>query len=570
VLAVAGFGDPVVADYADYATREGAGNMVILAEDAGSVPSEKRGRVAALVLFLPRRLRARERQTLDAILDRAREGRTELVAVVSTFRAHLGDQGAAQIEEYVLARTKGLPRGAVVFRPGHLLSPRSRAGERLRRLGFLYPLVPRRLSGCCVDGHELFAAIEAVRQSPGSAEPRVYTLLGPNRPWRERLAEHGTKGVGRACLTAACALLSLLLVGHFAALLLTLLARRRPALRCCDVGTLRPGGTGELLALYNPYNYRHVKVVGYNNGVVHFGHRYPGRTVVSTVGCNRLTRVGADLLRADCGVTVRQALDYLARSGQELPVVPNYSYVALGTAFFVPIHGSAADYSTVLDTITRVTLYDPATDRRLEATRAEPAFGEHAYDLSAEVLLLDLDLRVKPKSRYFVERQALQEPGSEELLAALRDARPTNVEIRKSRASARPVTVSRYYKDPGDTTARARELPRDALGRLWDRLEENPVTSYLMHALTRHLAWHVELFFTAEEFATFWRTHPALPLRKLQLRYIRRDGLPRSPFRDHDCVAVDLFLLRRHRRRFEAYLQNTFPAVRTNPGKHSR
>ena len=48
----------------------------------------------------------------------------------------------------------------------------------------------------------------------------------------------------------------------------------------------------------------HIKVVGYNNGVVHFGHRYPGKTIVSTVGCNRVARDGIDILRADCGATV--------------------------------------------------------------------------------------------------------------------------------------------------------------------------------------------------------------------------------------------------------------------------
>jgi hypothetical protein len=101
-------------------------------------------------------------------------------------------------------------------------------------------------------------------------------------------------------------------------------------------------------------------------------------------------------------------------------------------------------------------------------------------------------------------------------------------------------------------------------------LEENPVTSFLMHALTRHFAWHVELFFTDEEFRTFWQTHRSLPLRKLQLRRIRRDGFPHSPFREHDCVSADLFMFRRHRRRFEAYLKQTFRVVRSNPGKHSR
>jgi hypothetical protein len=91
-----------------------------------------------------------------------------------------------------------------------------------------------------------------------------------------------------------------------------------------------------------------------------------------------------------------------------------------------------------------------------------------------------------------------------------------------------------------------------------------------MHALTRYLAWHVELFFTEDEFATFWATRQAVPLRKIQLRYIRRDGMPHSPFRDHDCVSCDMFMFRRHRSKFEAYLKQTFAVVRANPGKHSQ
>ena len=90
-----------------------------------------------------------------------------------------------------------------------------------------------------------------------------------------------------------------------------------------------------------------------------------------------------------------------------------------------------------------------------------------------------------------------------------------------------------------------------------------------MHALTRHLGWHVELFFTADEFTTFWESHRSLPLRKIQLRYIRRDGFPHSPFREHDCVSADMFMLRKHRAVFEAYLKKTFTVVRANPGKHS-
>ncbi len=86
----------------------------------------------------------------------------------------------------------------------------------------------------------------------------------------------------------------------------------------------------------------------------------------------------------------------------------------------------------------------------------------------------------------------------------------------------------------------------------------------------RHFAWHVELFFTEAEFRTFWETHSSLPLRKIQLRRIRRDGLPNSPFRDGDFISADLFLWRRDQAVFRTYLQTVFPAVRTNPGKHSR
>jgi hypothetical protein len=389
-------------------------------------------------------------------------------------------------------------------------------------------------------------------------------------PWRDRLAKHRSKGLLQSCLVAVCTLLALFQLGRLAGLVLVLLTRLRPALRSWNFDTLRPGSLRELLELYNPYNARHVKVVGYNNGVVHFGHRYPGKTIVSTVCCSRVAKVGSDLLAADCGATVRKAMDFLAGAGRELPVVPNYSYVCLGTAFFVPIHGSASDFSTLADTITYVILYDPVSDRLIAADRDEPAFRNHLYDLAADVLLLRLYLQVAPKSRYFVHRQTLESPQASEILTALRDGQAANVEIRKSSASSEAVTVCKYYRDPGKSSGVAMEIPRDALGRLWDRLEENPITSFLMHALTRHFAWHVELYFTAEEFARFWESHRSLPLRKLQLRYIRRDGMPHSAFRDHDCVSVDLFMLRRHRHRFEAYLKETFTVVRANPGKHSR
>src|SRR5262249_49177923 len=157
-------------------------------------------------------------------------------------------------------------------------------------------------------------------------------------------------------------------------------------------------------SLCHRHNSGDVKVVGYNNGVVHFGHRHPGKTVISTIRCHRTVQAGQHMLKADCGATVRNALDFLTRNNQELYVIPNYSYVCLGTSFFVPIHGSAVDFSTVADTICRVVLYDPESDRIISAARASVDFQEHVYNQQSHVVVLRLYLLTKMKSRYFVHR----------------------------------------------------------------------------------------------------------------------------------------------------------------------
>lgn len=516
------------------------------------------------------------RSALDALLPGL--GQARFIAIVSSVCVHLGDAKATEAERDLLERLNHLPARIVVFRTGFLLGGASRATAWLRRLAFAFPLAPARLRSCFVTDAELSAAIASEQHAPTSR--RVITLLGPNRAWKDVLREHRKQGIGAACLTGICFLLSLLLIGQATALLLDLLARGRPSLRRFHFDTLRPQSFAELLSLCNPHNFPHVKVVGYNNGVVHFGHRYPGKTVVSTVHCNRIVRTRADVIKADCGATIRQATDFLAAQGQELFVIPNYSYVCLGTAFFVPIHGSAAEFTTVAETIVQALLYDPVSNRFHRATSDDPVFRDNVYNVASRMLVLRLWMRVKPKARYFVCTQTRENAGSDSLLADLRDVQATNVEIRKSKASSTQIRVSKYYQATDNIPAPAGngpkgageilEIPRDSLGRLWDRLEENAVTSFLMHALTRWFAWHVELFFTPEEFATFWKTHHALPLKKIQLRYIRRDGLPHSPFGASDCVSVDLFLLRGSRVVFEAYLKQTFTVVRANPGKHSQ
>ena len=583
-VVVASFGDPVAADYVADATQH---RLAELSQRDATVKLRAgldRARLEDIVLFLPPRLGAYERGALDALLALAKEHKTSFIGIVSTFRVHLGAEAAAEAEEHVLDQLKGTQTRLAIFRPAHILSEHSTASVNLHRFSFLAPLVPGRFRSCCVASHELFAAINEARQ--GSRWRRIYTLLGPNRSWKERLREHRGHGVVQTFLAFVCSVFALLLVGHFTAIVFDLLARWRPSLRHWNFDTLQPRSFQELLALYNPYNFPYVKIVGYNNGVVHFGHRFPGKTVISTALCNRVRfQRSADagrglgvrrdcVIKADCGTTIRKAMDFLSEAGQELYVLPNYSYVCLGTAFFVPIHGSASDCATVAETITRVLLYDPASDRFLRASSDEPAFRQRVYNMRSNILLLRVCLRAKPEARYFVHREELNDATAEDLLTALRDPGAANVEMRKSKASSTTVELSKYYQAGREVESLRRadllEIPRDSLGRLWDRLEENAITSFLMHALTRWFAWHVELFFSAEEFKTFWHSHQALPLRKIQLRYIRRDGLPHSPFCEHDCVSVDMFLFRWRRKAFEAYVKRTFAVVRFNPGKHSQ
>jgi hypothetical protein len=611
---VASFGDALAVDFACFASWSSQSDVVVVAGEknrrlveaplrshpiddcswtAAQIGSEF-GQVDSLILFISSRLTSCERRDLDNILKAAHRWQPRFIGIVSTFRVHLDDSVFKEVEDYILSQACNLPARVVVFRPGHVLSRHSSVGRLLERFAAWYPLIPKRLCSCFIEGTELFEAIEAERFAktrravldPAShgagktANPkpagrrfgdknRAYTLLGSNRPWRDMLRRHQAASPRGFLTTAASRILSWLLLGQLIALALDLAARYIPWLRQWNVHTLRPRSIRELLSLCHERNLGYVKVVGYNNGVVHFGHRYSGKTIVSTIHCRRLAHAGPNSLKVDCGATVRAALDFLATSQQELYVVPNYSYVCLGTAFFVPIHGSAVDFSTVADTICRVVLYDPERDRIISAARGDEAFSDNLYDQRSRVVVLRLYLLAKPKASYFVHHATLKNPSAADLLSALRERSATNVEIRQAHAASTKVTVSNYFKDPGESFAHALELPRDALGRLWDRLEENPLTAYVMHAVGRHVVWHTELFFKEREFALFWQTHGQMPLRKLQLRYIRRDGMTHSPFRDEDCVSVDLFMFRRHRLRFQEYLQNILPMVQTNPGKHS-
>lgn len=550
--------DPAVADCLTYlrgrSTRTPDGRDAI-------------GATSAIVVFLERHAE-NARQRLDELVRIVKKDRPEVICLVSTFRIHFGDTTAEAIESLYVRHLQGLTERLVVFRPGHLISDHSRLGVQVRRRGILWTLLPRNLTSCFVTGDELFAAIDRALEAKATRRVRIFTLLGRHQPWRELAAEPCCP-IRRRYRGVLRALVAVLLIGPLTAGVIRFLARVWPTLAALNFSTLRPKSIKELLTLYNPYNHQHVKVVGYNNGVVHFGHRYPDRTIVSTVHCNQLARVRGNSAEFDCGVTIKQAMAVLGAAERELHVLPNYSYVTLGTAFFVPIHGSASKFCTVGETAESAILYDAAEDRVLPARAFDPVFGKYLYNLSADVLLLRLGVQVKEKSHYYVKQETVTNPPAAEVWAWFHDASASNVEVRKAGSRTDQITVYRYYAENLAGPSGGLEVPRDRLGRLWDRLEENPITSLVFHDLSRVLAHHVELFLSEDEFCAFWETHGKLSIAKIQLRFIKKDGFPNSPFRDHDCISADLFMLKKHRSAFDAYLKQTLPGVKMNPGKHS-
>ena len=586
-LVIASASDPVAADYAVHVRRVGERAPILVAgphacrpvenvvpcqtaEEFARSDSGTAGReLSAVVIFLGRRWTVFEQAVLDAVAVAVRARRRPRVCLVHTFRVHFGDHRAERLETDVASRFKLAGAEVAVVRRGHLLSDNSRATNILQRSGFLAPLLPRTLTSCFLGGSELFAAVDRELEGRRSGFLRTHTLLGPNRPWRDVLREHRSSGVMFAVMTALATLLSAFGVGWAIACLFKAVKRVSPRLRSWDFDTLWPTTPRDLLALCSRHNFRHAKIVGYNNGVVHFGQKFPSRTVISTVRCNRVARVGDGIAKFDGGITIRQAVSVLAGTGQELCVLPNYSYVSLGTAFFVPIHGSASAASTLGDTIEKVLLYDPAEDRFIVARKNEPLFDRYIFSLDRDVLLLRLYVRVQKRNVYFVQREAVPDVTAPDLLGVLADDRPSNVEVRKSKAAGRTVDVYRYYAGDAASGTGALEFPRDAVGRLWDRIERNPISAAMFHGLMRRFGYHVELFLGHDEFVTFWSTHGQLSISKIQLRYVRRDGRPHSPFREHDCVSADLFMLRKHKQTFDSYVKTTLQTARYNPGKHS-
>jgi hypothetical protein len=332
---------------------------------------------------------------------------------------------------------------------------------------------------------------------------------------------------------------------------------------------LQPADTRQLLALCHTVNRPHVALAGFNTGVNHFGWRYPGQTLVQTLRTGKRIHLRGDILEADAGVLIKDAVAVLRQAGYEFPVLPNYSYVSLGTVFMVPVHGSGCEVSTLGEAIVKALVYDPATDRIVRLKRGDAHFARWMYNPESGVVVLRLWFRVRPRFRYFRQQRVLEDPSATELWDAFRDPDASHIEARKQRAADRQVKLYRYRLDAEGLGEQAEELPRDTIGRVWDRIEQNRVASALFHAFVRNFGFHVELFLNEAEFALFWEHHRGLPLAKMQFRLARRDGLPHSPCGDCDRMSIDLFMSRRRSARFLAFVKEHLPHARFNRGKHS-
>lgn len=540
----------------------------------------------------------------------------------------------------------------IILRTGYVLSPSSATTKRLLWLRRLRVFVGPQLSTTFVAGEKLFSSINAeferTEQEPhasqsdvtssycGTEEPpqnhrrnlhsydsrpssarsrsltseagccsgsthiRQLTVLGVRRSWRAAILEQWPESIPGRIEKLATTLFAWVGISWLTFLFIRLLIALIPSLRQVHFDTLKPRSIREIISLYNRHNCGDVQLAGYNNGVNHFGWKFPEKTVVLTTGLPGKTQLSdismlnleahlrtsamgdksdsssanSDVpagthFTVDAGLTLKHCIQELNRLDREFYVVPNYSWISMGTLFFVPVHGSGSHVSTLGDTIEDVLLYDGETEEFILTRRGDRFFRDAMYDTSRRRLLLRLTLRVKPKSVYSVRPETLTNPSAEDVLRVFEDPEASNVEIRKNRAASNLIDIRRYYVDSPSVVTGALEMPRDSIGRVWDRLEETPVVSTLFHWFVRRFAFHVELILRPDEFVVFWEHHQLLPISKIQLRQMLKDGMTNSACATENCICADLFMTRGNRDVFLKFINTHLPNVRFNPGKQS-
>jgi hypothetical protein len=440
--------------------------------------------------------------------------------------------------------------------------------QQWRRFSHWFPLIPASWHTSILTMSEFCSTVDDILKREPIESRRQIVLLGERHPIQEVIASESVRSRRKFGITTIAWVLSWLMCGRLAFWILTWNRDWRKRLQGWRASTLDPLTVAELLAVYHPWNRSKVAIAGYNTGVTHFGWRFPGRTVVRTVKSGRLIRVGPETVTVDAGVLLINAISELATLGKEFFVVPNYSYITLGTAFMVPVHGSGSHVATLGETIERALIYDPHQDRIVLLRRGSAEFARMLYRPDSGILVLRLRFRIRNRSRYFVNESTIAGPTAEQIWNTFADPQAANIELRKSRAADSNVCIREYYLT-SSVDCDTLEIPRDSIGRIWDRLEENRIAAWMFHAYVRKWGFHVELFLNRPEFELFWEQHGRLPLAKIQLRFIPCDGMPDSPFGDGDRISIDVFMKRRHSAEFLSFLKVHLPHARFNPGKHS-
>ena len=574
-----------------------------------SIPDESSSSDSAeipeIVLFVEEEVSSPTFRAFRWIADAARDRPVRCVIVIQSVALHFNDPNATAFETILHDNLKSHVSTLTIVRTGFIVNRSSGTSLCFRRLSGLCRLLPARMTSTFVESATLFSIIdkELIRnqdswESASAATEsglRDITILGQRRPWRDVAAEFQSGGVLPKFLQLPGAMISLLGIPWLFFWAVVLAGKIVPSLRQFHFHTLKPRSVRELISLYNQHNCSHVQIAGCNNGVNHFGWKYPNQTVVLTTsipGDVRLSTLRSSTLQSpetsdatdstsstlesqaalvtvDSGLTLNHCVKELNKFRREFYVVPNYSWISMGTLFFVPVHGSGSRVSTLGDTIEHVLLYDGDNERYVQANRGDDVFRDAMYDMKRHWLLLNLALRVKPKSKYFVRRSKIEDPSAEDIRNLFDDPEASNVEIRKNQAASTAIDVSHYYIDMNAAGSDTMEIPRDSMGRIWDRLEETPVVSTLFHWFVRTFAFHVELFLKPGEFAIFWEHHRSLPVSKIQLRRVLNDGISHSACEHDDCISADLFMTRRNRDVFCRFVATYLPKVRFNPGKQS-
>lgn len=518
-----------------------------------------------------------------------KDRKVNCIVVIESLAVHQHDSCAIAMERFLVETLRPLVDRLSLLRAGHLCWL---GRDSLSLPHWFRELLPESVTSTFVDIHQLRDVIEdefrgetcASRAAlpfripcrrisvPGSRKPLCRSgLVSRQRTGQDSLGS--ASGDGRPQSTRSVRSLIHGTARKLVRLATPLFKVLSPVFQQLTPEEFQPETVQELLSLCHRHSRADIQIAGHNNGVHHFGWQFPGKTVIRTTRMNGRIRILQDRIVADAGRTLFDCLNALKSTAREFCVVPNYSFIAMGTLFFVPIHGSGSRVSTMGETIDKVLLFHTESHDFVVAHRGSRVFQDAMYDRNSGWIALRLSLRTQQKQTLRVESFVLQKPSAQELRSCLQHPAASHVEIRKAKASQDSVNVRSYFSgDPGDTLSTSRQItdvPRDQIGRLWDRIEQTPVLSRLFHWYVRTQAFHTELFLTDEEFDVFWKHHGTLPLSKIQIRKMHRDGMQHSPCRDKDLVSVDLFMSRSNHDVFCRFIKDQLPDAQHNPGKQS-